>query len=254
MQFFEEKGGVWVTAPGTPVFRLQDPFVTKVGGELAFGGVETFPHPDTRYSGGIGYRTVFYRGETLQSLRLFARGPDLMKDIRLIQLRNSEIAVFTRPQGPWVADAERGKIGFTKLPSLGALDAEQISNAKIIEGQFLNHEWGGANELHLLDENTIGVLGHIAYIDDANKKHYYAMAFTFDPDTGTPSPLRIIASRGNFPEGPAKLSPELDDVIFPGGIIRNRNDHSATLYAGVSDAQAGRITIPDPFKVPNLKL
>ena len=247
VQFFEEKNGTWVAAAEALVFRLEDPFVTRVENELVFGGVETFPNPDAHYSGELGFRTVFYRGNTLQSLKLFARGPDLMKDIRLIQLRNSRVAVFTRPQGLGVAGAGRGKIGFTTIPNLDALNAEQIVNAKIIEGQFLDHEWGGVNELHLLENDRIGALGHIAYADDAGKKHYYAMAFTFDPDTSTPSPLRIIASRENFPEGPAKRSPELDDVIFPGGMIRNRDEHSVTLYAGVSDARAGRITRQDPF-------
>ncbi|MDP3697357.1 MAG: DUF1861 family protein [Candidatus Taylorbacteria bacterium] len=253
-QFFEEKNGTWVPAHEAPTFRLEDPFVTRVWNELVFGGVETFPHPDARYSGGLGFRTVFYRGDTLQSLRLFTQGPGMMKDIRLIQLRNGEVAVFTRPQGPWVADAGRGKIGFTKLQNLDVLNAERILNAKIIEGQFMDHEWGGVNELHLLENRLIGALGHIAYADDGSRrhyyegtKHYYAMAFVFDPDTSTQSPFRIIASRENFPEGPAKRSLELDDVIFPGGMIRNQDDNFATLYTGVSDAQAGRIIIPYPF-------
>ena len=246
-QFFEEKNGIWVAVHEAPVFRLEDPFITKIGKELVFGGVETFPNHDARNSGKLGYRTVFYRGNTLQSLRPFAYGPDMMKDIRLIQLRNGEVAVFTRPQEPWVEGAGRGKIGFTKLPNLNAINAERVLNAKIIEKQFLDLEWGGANELHLLESGQIGALGHIAHIDDNGKKHYYAMTFTFDPDTSIPSPLSIIASRENFPKGPAKRSPELDDVIVPSGIIRNRNDRSAILYTGISDTQEGRIIIPYPF-------
>ena len=253
-QFFEEKNGIWVPVHEAPVLRLEDPFVTKVGNELVFGGVETFPYPDANYSDGLGYRTVFYRGDTIQSLRLFAQGPDFMKDIRLAELRNGEVVVSTRPQEPWVEGAGRGKIGFTKLPNLDALNAERILNAKIIEGQFLDQEWGGANELHLLENDRIGVLGHIAYADEEGgkhyyecTKHYYAMAFEVDPDTSISSPFRIIASRENFPKDPAKRSPKLDDVIFPGGVILNRGGHSATLYAGLSDAKAGRITIPYPF-------
>src|SRR3989344_4151395 len=247
VRFFEEKKGAWVVVHKAPVFRLEDPFVTRVGNELVFGGVETFPCSDAIYSGRLGYRTVFYRGDSLQSLQLFAQGPDIMKNIRLIQLRNGEIAVFTRPQSPWVEDAGRGKIGFMKLPNLDALHTERILNAKIIDGQFIDNEWGGVNELRLLKNNRIGALGHIAYMDDESRKHYYAMAFAFDCDTSTQSPFCIIASRENFPEGPAKRSPELDDVIFPGGIIRNRNDRFATIFTGVSDARAGRITIPYPF-------
>ncbi|MBI2363202.1 MAG: DUF1861 family protein, partial [Elusimicrobia bacterium] len=41
--FFRESRGAWRPLPGAPVLGLQDPFVTKVGGELVVGGVETFP-------------------------------------------------------------------------------------------------------------------------------------------------------------------------------------------------------------------
>jgi hypothetical protein len=245
VRFFEEKNGFW-KAVDAPIFQLEDPFITKIGNELIFGGVETFSYSDAHNSSGLGYRTLFYRGHSIQSLQIFSRGPDFMKDIRLIQLPSKEIAVFTRPQAPWVEGAGRGKIGFITLPNLDALDAREILNARIIEGQFAANEWGGANELHLLEGDKIGVLGHIAYMDSENKKHYYAMAFTFDIRKNKPSPLRIIASRENFPEGPSKRSPELDDVIFPGGLLRQSNG-TAILYCGLSDTKAGRITIPDPF-------
>jgi hypothetical protein len=41
--------------------------------------------------------------------------------------------------------------------------------------------------------------------------------------------------------------PDLEDVIFSGGLIRSDNDR-AILSVGVSDAEAYRIEIPDPFK------
>lgn len=248
--FFEKKNGVWLLSPETPIFNLQDPFVTKIGQELIFGGTETFPHPDTRYSRGLGYRTVFFRGETLQTLTHFATGPDMIKDIRILALPDNKIFVLTRPQSPRVPGGGRGKIGTTILPRLEALTATNILNAKIIEGQFRDKEWGGANELYFLEDGKIGALGHIAYEeflpDNIGRKHYYAMIFTFDFATNTVSPMRVIASRKNFPSGPAKRSPELDDVIFPGGLVRHKNG-TATLYAGLSDTQAGRLTIPDPF-------
>jgi hypothetical protein len=246
VRFFEERNGFW-RAVSAPIFQLEDPFVTKIGEEIIFGGVETFSYPDAHNSSYLGYRTVFYRGHSIQSLQIFACGPDFMKDIRLIQLKSKEIAVFTRPQEPWIKGAGRGKIAFIKIPNLEALKPELLLEAKIIEGQFQDQEWGGANELHLLKGERIGVLGHIAYMDSENKKHYYAMAFTFDTSKNKPSPLRIIASRENFPEGPSKRSPELDDILFPGGLLRQPNGIT-TLYCGLSDARAGRINIPDPFE------
>lgn len=243
--FFEERNRVWTLIESAPTFCLEDPFVTRVGNKLVFGGVETFPNPDVLYSNGIGFRTIFYQGNTLQSLRRFAQGSDFMKDIRLIELPTAEIAVFTRPQRPLVPEGGRGKIGFIKIPNLEALTPDNILKARIVKNQFLGEEWGGINELHLLEDNRIGVLGHIAY-NDTRGKHYYAMVFTFDPETEIASPLTIIAARKNFPSGPAKRSPELDDVIFPGGLIR-RQDRTVTLYTGLSDTSAGRISIPDPW-------
>jgi hypothetical protein len=49
----------------------------------------------------------------------------------------------------------------------------------------------------------------------------------------------------NFPAGATKR-PDLVDVIFSGGLVRNGGG-SATLYAGLRDAEAGWITIPAPF-------
>ena len=54
-----------------------------------------------------------------------------------------------------------------------------------------------------------------------------------------------IATRAQFPEGPAKR-PDLVDVIFAGGLVRHW-DGSATLVTGLSDAEAGYLRIPDPM-------
>jgi len=125
------------------------------------------------------------------------------------------------------------------------LNAPNILNAEIIENQFAHDEWGGVNELYVLDDGTIEALGHIACKDAQGGKHYYAMSFNYNPDARRASPVQIIATRRNFPPG-EKKRPELEDVVFPGGMVRH-GDGTATLYAGLSDIEAGRITIPDPF-------
>jgi hypothetical protein len=248
VRFFEERKGSSAPAPGTPTFDLQDPFVTKAGRELIFGGTKITGFE--KYPERLDHRAEFFRGEHLQALTKFAEGPLLMKGIRLIGLPSGEVAVFTRPQG---AIGGRGTNGFMKLPNLEALATTNLLEAELIKGQFRDDEWGSTNELHLLEDNRIGVLGGIAYVDTEDekhysysKKHYHAMAFTFDPETEIASPLTIIAARKNFPASPAKRSPELDDVIYAGGLVRH-DDGTATLYAGLSDTSAGRITIPDPF-------
>ncbi|MBK5215414.1 MAG: DUF1861 family protein [Candidatus Pacebacteria bacterium] len=242
VKFFEKNNDVWIPSKDTPTFPLEDGFITKIEGELIAGGVEVYPVYTKIDPKGIGYRTVFYRGQDLNSLKKFTTGPNKMKDIRLVSLQNNNIGVFTRPQE---GINNEGKIGYLEIKSLEDLNVENILGAKIIENQFAPGEWGGANELHPLADGKIGVLGHIAYKDFKGDKHYYAMSFIYDTKTNTSSPVEIIATRKNFPEGAAK-KPELSDIIFSGGLVRYE-DGTATLYAGLSDAEAGRIEIPDPF-------
>jgi len=238
--FFKEQDDAWTLKPDAPTFSMQDPFVTKIGQELILGGVKTFELEEDQQ--GLYYRTEFFRGENLKGLTKFAEGPPNMKDIRVLALPSGEIAVFTRPQG---TIGGRGKIGFMVVPELEALATTDFLKATIIEGQFCDDEWGGANELHSLEDGRIGVVGHIGSMDSNDKKHYYAMAFIFDPQTETASPLRIIATRKNFPLTPSKR-PELDDITFPTSLVRHE-DKTATLYAGLSDAAAGLGNRQDPF-------
>ena len=236
--FFIEREGVWTPHPGPTYAKLQDPCVTRVGDELIFGGVE---YPVNLSSGEQGWRMNFYRGESLEDLELFLIGPERMKDIRLVALPDGRIGVFSRPQGEI---GGRGTIGFTLVDSLKDLTAQVIEDAPLLRGQFLPDEWGGANELHLLCNGMIGVLGHIARMDEVGK-HYYPMVFALDPETRARTDLKIIAARKYFPQGAAKR-PDLIDVIFSGG-LRRHGDGTAVLYAGISDAWAARITMPDPF-------
>ncbi|WP_299093775.1 DUF1861 family protein [uncultured Metabacillus sp.] len=238
--FFIEKNGEWVPREGAPVFKLQDPFFTKIAGELVLGGVEIFPHPTLENA--LGWRTVFFKGDKIASLTEFAKGPDGMKDLRLIELKDGSIGMLTRPQGE---KGGRGKIGFKRLPSLKYVTIEEIENTPLLENQFIDEEWGGANEAHLLANGRIGVLGHIANFDKEGNRHYYPMVFAIDPETGDYSDIEFIATRANFLDGPSKR-PDLVDVVFSGGLVR-KSDGTADLYAGISDADAQKITIADPF-------
>jgi len=240
VMFFREQGGVWHPRRGDPVFPLQDPFFSRIHGELVVGGVETFPDPAK--PGMVNWRTRFYRGRDVRTLEPFASGPDGMKDIRLVELSDGRIGVFTRPQGEV---GGRGIIGYTEIGSLDELTADAILSAKLLTEQFHPDEWGGVNEAHLLANGLIGVLGHIAHYDAQMNKHYYPMVFAYDPRTHTASAMEIIAVREDFPPGPAK-HPRLANVLFSGGLVRKGNG-LAELYVGVSDAEAHRIVLPDPF-------
>jgi hypothetical protein len=238
--FFKLEGAAWVADHKQPRLKLQDPFVSKIDHELVLGGVEVFD--DTENPGVLNYRTVFYRGTSINALQRFTQGPDHMKDIRLCELPDGRILVMTRPQGE---NGGRGKIGYLIIDSLDELNAENIEKAVILEDMFLPEEWGGCNELHLLKNGKIGILSHIAKYGQEGNRHYYATVFCFDYRTGQHTPMKIIATRKNFQDGPSKRD-DLKDVIFSGGIVRMENG-MAQLYCGVSDVEGHTITIADPF-------
>jgi hypothetical protein len=238
--FFEERDATWYPVPGAPQFELQDPFVSIVQGEFVFGGVRVAQKNDGR----LTWHTVFFRGADIFSLNEFFVGPRGMKDIRLCDMRNGRIGVFTRPQG---TKGGRGTIGYTEISCLEELSTEVLAAAPLIEGMFHPADWGGVNETHLLAAGEIGVLAHAAFFerdDRRQQRHYYATAFIFSPSDATFRNYRIIASRDQFLDGPAKR-PDLTDIIFSSGLVRTED--GTRLYAGVSDAEAHWITIPDPF-------
>lgn len=247
VMFFEKRGDTWQVVEGSPVFDLQDPFIVEnVQGWNILGGVKVKFFDN----GEVKFRTVFYkyrnciRGDLINKdgsiKKPFAVGPKQMKDIRLLELKNGRIGVFTRPSG---GEFGGGKIGFIEIESLDKLE-EAILKAEIIENQFSDNEWGGANELHLLSNGKIGVLGHIAHFE-GEKRHYYAMSFVYDPVMHLASQIRILTTADQFPSVESKNS-NLGKIIFSGGLIRKR-DGTASLYTGVGDVRVGKINIPDPF-------
>jgi len=241
--FFTKKGKekYWKRSKA-PVFNLQDPFWIRFNGEIVIGGVEIMQKNVER---GLKWRTVFYRGKSLGKLRRFAEGPWGMKGIRFVRL-NGKIYLFTRPQGK---KGRRGKIGFRVLNSLSELKPRKISGAGIIKGMFAKGEWGGVNQVHVLKNKKLGVLGHIAKFEKDNsgevRRYYYPISFCFDPETEEFSGMKILACRGDLPEGDSKRK-DLYHVIYPGGLIRVKGK-KAKLYAGVSDVESYEITIKDPF-------
>lgn len=229
-----------------PAIGLEDPFVTSIKGNLILGCVKTYQTDEN----GIGYKTLFYKNPDLDHLDLehepFAVGPDGMKDIRLVELSDKKIGVFTRPQG---AVGGKGKIGFTILNSLDELNQDTITAAPLINFPFKEGEWGGVNAAYLLKDGSIGALGHLASVDNKGK-HYRAIVFPFDPDSGATSPMEIIASREDFPDEVSKNDKQ-KDIVFPGG-LRFNDDGTTDFFGGVSDEFSGvreNIQLPDWFKV-----
>ena len=174
-----------------------------------------------------------------------------MKDVRLVQLPDKRVAIFSRPQGGeiWEKFGAIARIGFTIVDSLTDVNPETIKNAPYLEGQFLDDEWGGSNQPIILKNGLIGVIGHKSYRtyteDNEQRLHYYGMAFVVDPKTGMFSQNKMIISNNCFPQVEPKR-PDLVDVTFTSGIIRN-NDGTAYIYTGLSDSHVGEALIVDPF-------
>lgn len=239
VMFFKQEGSEWIADTSYPVLQMQDPFTFTVDGIRVIGGVEIYPMPQK--PSDLGYKTVFFKLEDKKAVR-FAEGPELMKDIRLLQIGAGKILLFTRPQD---SRSDQKWIGWKLIASLDELNARTIQSAEVLEGQFAQGEWGGANEAHLLKNGLIGVLAHAANFDGQGNRHYYATAFAFSPENGKFTPMEMIARRSNFEEGESKR-PDLTDVVFSGGLVR-RADEKAELYCGVGDAQCHVIEIDDPF-------
>ncbi|UZP05137.1 DUF1861 family protein [Clostridium botulinum] len=238
--FFEKNDEGWSPIDSYPTFSLQDPFFTKINNELIVGGVEIFPHPEIE--GTLKWRTIFYKGKDVASLQRFFVGPDGMKDLRLVQLLDKRIGVLTRPQGE---KGGRGKIGFSIINTLEELNIKVIEESPLLDGLFVDEEWGGANEARPLNETTLGILGHVACFDKDGNRHYYPMTFELNINTLEVKNQKLIAVRKDFKPGQAKRA-DLEDVVFSGGL--EIKEDKATLYAGISDAEAQFIIIDNPFK------
>ena len=243
VRLFRQTGEDTFTAvlPELTFRHLQDPFVTRIQDEIVLGGVQIVTNPlyPERI---ISWQTLFFRGRTLPELKLFAVGPSCMKDIRLCELSDGRIAVFSRPQGK---RGGLGRIGFTVIDRLKDLSADTILEARVDPSYFLPEEWGGTNDIHLLRGGLLGVMGHIA-CRTGEERHYMSMAFVLDPATGAHTAPRLIACRGDLTDSEACKRPDIRDVLFTSGILRH-GDGTATLYTGVSDCESWRAEIPDPF-------
>jgi hypothetical protein len=223
----------------TPVSlaMMQDPCMCMIDDEIIIGGTEIFTDEAGRIN---SWNTSFFRGRNLSSLEKFASAPAKMKDVRIA--KGNEIFVFSRPQG---GEAKGGRIGFTTCTKLEEVNEELINNAPLLHEQFTDECWGGVNQIHILKNNLLGIVGHIAIMSAGDVRHYYGMVFCFNPKTRQSTAVKIICERKDFEDGATKRE-DLKDVVFLGGLCRN-NDHTATLYTGLSDAEAHLAVVNDPF-------
>lgn len=235
--YFEWINDIYVRRTDLTPLDLQDPCITKIGSDYVVGGTYVFHE-----NGQVRWYTRFYKGPHLNNLKVSLNAPMGMKDVRLIELPDGRIGVFSRPQGD---KGKRGQIGFDIAANYDSVTTEFIDQAPLFD-QFILTEWGGANHLILLDDHTIGVLGHIANFSGNDIRHYYAMTFTVDTRTKQASPMKLIAAREQFNPGPSKRQ-DLIDVLFSAALVP-LSKNTYTLYVGVSDAEVQTIEVTNPFE------
>lgn len=243
VRLFKETGlDQWTLVPDSMIYQLEDPYVATIAGELILGGTHV------RYQAGEAetYYGYFYRGTDLHDLKYFTTGPDYMKDIRLVQLADGRVGVFSRPRNDEIKKkyGSESMVGFCTIDSLDQLTAKTIAQAPYIPGLFDNGEWGGCNQAYLLDSGLIGLIGHKCYRVD-ELQVYFNIALVFDPIKFRFIHEAIIATRKSYPDGPAKR-PNLTDCAFSSGIAL-RPDGLVDLYSGIGDTEVGRVAIPNPF-------
>lgn len=248
VRLFEKTGKDEYTAvSGSMIYQLEDPYIQFIGDEIVMGGTHV-----VKERGEI--RTLygyFYRGTDLEDMAYFTTGPDMMKDIRLVPLKDGRIGVFSRPRGKQVEEkfGSGSVIGFAIIKDLNELTADVIENAEVIGNLFGWGEWGGCNQCYLLKDGRIGVIGHKCFTetdaDGIDQAVYMNVAFIFDPETHKATEPEIIATRGSYPAFVAK-KPNLKDCAFTSGMVL-REDGKVDLYSGVGDAAEGRVVIDNPF-------
>lgn len=239
IMFFEQiSDDTWKLIYDLPTFELQDPYYSFVGDKLVLGGTEVFDHPEN--PDDLWWRAEKLVGNDISDLEHLMYGPNGMKDIRICEIGN-KLLILTRHQGE---KGGRGKIGFYFADDLADIVVEKIEKAAILNF-CIDDEWVGSNQAMILKNGKIGVLGHIARFDENRGRHYYSTTFCFDPETEEYTDMKIICMREYLVEGESKR-PDLVDVLFSGGIVRNV-DGTAELYTGVGDCEVHCVKIKDPF-------
>ncbi|GIW66968.1 MAG: hypothetical protein KatS3mg095_0866 [Candidatus Parcubacteria bacterium] len=223
--------------------ELEDPAITIIDNQILMTAVRALDKSNPK---NWKIKTVFYYGDDIFSFKEIAEGPLYIKDIRLVKIDRKRIGILSRPI--YYKDGKKIKrVSYLEIESLDDLKKINLNEGTIIQLPILEDEWVGTNDICLLNNGLLGVLGHIGSKDKKGNLHYYAISFILNPDNLTVSNFKIIATRDNFPAGLSK-GRKYKDVIFPGGIeFIETNPSKVNLYCGLSDANIGMINIDNPY-------
>ena len=176
---------------------LQDPCVTEIDSEIVLSGTEVYADETGRIN---NWRTVFYTN-IFANPKKICQAPAKMKDARIYKLSDGRILIFSRPQGE---RGGKGTIGYAVYSSLDQVDETSFDTAPLLDKIFDVESWGGVNDLVDLGDGKVGVIGHIASMEEGDIRHYFGMTFVLDVDTSECSDIKIICERKDFAEGSYK--------------------------------------------------
>lgn len=236
----------------------QDPATAYVQGNWVITQVEVDPKRLNANAGDTCYRSAIYAGKELDSLSLISRSPDMMKGVRLVELKDGRVGVFTRPQQPLdPARGGLGKIGFTAVGALEQINIGVLAGAPLIPDLYYeqDEEWRGVNDVSLLPNGELAVLAHQARFEKNHakwSKGYYPLFFTFNPESYRVDHQQILATLDDFHfNGQVKAkSPELDNVLYPSTLLFPNGDirsSYAELMGGAKDSRMAAGYIPNPL-------
>lgn len=243
---------------GLRSIKGQDPYITRIGGQLLLDVVEVELCPaEDESPAHLVWRTAFYKGSNIRELEFFAYGPPGMKDIRPVELSPNKIINFTRPQNEDPAKGGRGQIGEVITDSIEIIkNPDVLQDAPLINTRFLPEEWGGINYGVVLKDEKVGVIGHIARFDTNNPEYegqvdkpkiYHPFSGVYDPFTRKIANIEILAMADEF-RGVNPKKKILKGVAYGTGITEPNEDGDVMLLLGVGDAVTGYKTIKDPFE------
>lgn len=219
--------------PGPVARQLEDPFVTKAGGQFVLGGTQA-----VKNVGKVTNRFCdLYRGAGPESPMYYSSGPNGARYVRVSPLADGRVGVFADRATP-----AGTVICFTTVDTVMGVNPRCVDAAAPIAGVPTDcGTGGGVTHAYLLSSSMIGCLLRCCGPAEC------AASFVFDPSTSMASAVRVLATRSCcFPDAPAK-SPQLADAVFPSGLAM-RADGRCELYCGVGGAAEGRVTIDYPFE------
>lgn len=237
---------------------VQDPQISHVGGEWVVNCIEVQLNDKDDPSAGCVYWTNIFSGERLDDLKLLTKSPETMKCVRLVELENGQVGVFTRPQSPGdPSRGGRGKIGFCVVDRLSDIDATVLHEAPLMYDLFGDEEWGGVNDVRLMPDGRLLALGHIArFLTDSpieGDREYHSIVFEFDPYKRAIGNVRMVSKVEDMEleRLPFEIEPKkqyLNRVEYPNALgpeIDLQSD-SVVLIKSVRDSVQVMQNIPNP--------